>query len=34
MTPNEARHFNLKKLADKYFGGDTHKALDYLNKNR
>lgn len=34
MTPNEARHFNLKKLADKYFGGDIQATLEYLNKNR
>lgn len=34
MTPNEARHFNLQKLADKHFGGDIQTALDYLNKNR
>lgn len=34
MTPNEARRFNLQKLADKYFGGNIQTALDYLNKNR
>ena len=34
MTPNEARHFNLQKLADKSFGGDTQTALEYLNKKR